>query len=275
MASFPDLMLVTFPLTDSRSRCLDGADQLSCRGRRVAFIRKFHAVFAAILCIAVWSIPVLAQQPRQTLTASAPCNFTQLDNLMPLYSNLKSVNLYVDFPRDLQYALECRGREEECAQSKLRPKTKNAATFIPREITRLKDLSSGYPEALYPDNLAKVARPVITDLFAPVLARDSSCTAPEPTMLYPYSIETFPLTGGAPDVLNLTLAVTLVETTKPHIVVLTFTTVRQGNAIYHRPRVLATAIPLDLPPDAISKSFQFFMRNTVFQSFQPLVRAGP
>jgi hypothetical protein len=219
--------------------------------------------------------PQIQAKPASNMP-TRPCNFTPPKNndLEPQYRNLKSVNFYVDFPRDLRYALECRGHEEDCAKQRLRPRAVDADTFVPREVSRLKALNSDYPEALYPDALTNFARPLIKDALAQVLPRDSSCEPPEPTTIYPFSTENYPTLGGAPDVLNLAIVVTLVEETKPHIVVLTYLKVRQGNELDDYPTVVSTAIPLDLSADDIGKSVKSFVLNRIIQGLHYPFRTG-
>lgn len=197
-------------------------------------------------------------------SSAPPCDFKPYENLSNLYQGLKSVNLYLDFPQDLQMALECRGHEEKCATD---PDTD--ASWL---VTHFKDLSSAYPQALYPDNIDKVTRPLIRDLFAPILPRDRSCKVAEPTMLRPGTLDTYASTVGSPDVLNLTMSVRLLTTTKPHIVILTFMKFRQGR---FWPQVLSTAFPFDQTEDETSKNLTYFIRTTVRSSFEPLTAGTP
>ncbi len=243
-------------------------------------LRRFVTpAFAGVLLLAcVASRPTLAQTataqpPEFSKDASGPrCNFTLPKNndLEPEFRNLKSVNFYVDFPRHLRYALECRGHEEDCAKQRLDPTAADAGTFVGSEVSRLKALNSDYPDALYPDALANFARPLIKDALAQVLPRDTSCQPPEPTTIYPFSTKNYPTSGGAPDVLNLTIVVTLVEDTKPRIVILTYLKVRQGKELDDYPTVVSTAIPLDLSADDIGKRMKSFVLNRIIQGLHPL-----
>lgn len=156
--------------------------------------------------------------------------------------DLKSANFYIYFPADLKQALECRGHEEEC---------------VP-DPNRLKNLSTNYPLALYPENFAKILRPLYKDAIAFALPRDSSGQVPEPTVLSPFS--NYACTAATPDALHLILTVTLVDTTNPHIVVLTRTLYRHGNEVYYPPDVpFSTAIPLNLGEEAAETQATRFM----------------
>ncbi len=201
--------------------------------------------------------------PSTSQSRPQPCGTSLNPSGRQPLRDVKSANFYIAFPPGLRWALECRGREEECAKQRLQPHAVDANTFIPREIGRLKDLSSGYPQALYPDHLAEVLRPLFKTAIAPLLQHSVSGQPPEPTMLSPYS-ESYACTAATPDVVNLIITVSLVDNTTPHIVVLTRSIYRHGNETYFPPdSPFSTAIPLDLPEEETKKRVTVFMQQVV------------
>jgi len=214
---------------------------------------------ALIVSALMFSQPLwAATQQLQAQAAPKGCNPTLFNKLQPLYRNLKALNVYVDSPPSLQEALECRGREQECAKRDSQPNAKDVDRYIELKTNGLKKLNSDFPEVLYPAHLAESLHSIFT-AAARMLPRSSSCEVPELTMLNPLSPDTFATTGGAADVLNVTLWVALVDSTEPHIVVLTLTTERQGGQLALRRRPTSTAIPLNLPVDEINRRVAAFI----------------
>ena len=181
------------------------------------------------------------------------------------------MNVYIAFPRGLQEAIECRGREEECAKRDAEPHASDVDQYVQSKTNTLKNLNNNFPAILSPDNLANVLRALARKQLAPVLPRDSSCQMPEPTMLNPdlgYTHNAHP-TSAQPDILYLTLNVTLVTTTQPHIVILTFVFDRHGDTNYYHSHPFSTAIPLNLSADDINKAFADYA-TSVGQYFAPV-----
>jgi hypothetical protein len=204
-----------------------------------------------------------------------PCTSFSQEEVRPAYQHLKSVNFYLDFPKDLNQALECSGHEEECVKKDGTISGSNhiapaeLARFIRDQTNHLKKLNRDYPSVLYPNSISNMARPLIKSAFAPVLPHDSSCKIPELTMLNPDSRYTYAATAGAPDVLNLIIRVTLVSTTAPHIVVLNFTTIRQSLPLYLQTPGYTTAIPLTSGDGDAAKHLQELLSGIIMQTFRP------
>jgi len=221
-------------------------------------------LLASVLVIGLALAPAMPlfaaeSQPQAQPAAAAPCNVIPLEHLMPFYQNLKGANVYIDFPRGLQEAIECRDHEEECAKRDATPHAKDIDQYIALKTNSLKTLNQGFPEILYRDNLAATLRSMVKKNLAPALPHDSACQVPEPTMLDPYSRYTYGSTG--PDVFNVILSITPITRTQPHIVVLTLTIDRHGDvAVFHH-RPSSTAIPLNLSADEIAASFNAFLGN--------------
>lgn len=236
--------------------------------------RRSRALFvsACLLWTLVTPIYAFAQKAdtqSRSIAKAASCTTIPQHHLLPLYRGLTRIHLYIDFPPALQYALDCRGHERECALSQVRPGMVGVHAFIPREVNLLQDLSNGYPEVLYPDHLANIAKPLLDKLFAPLLMRTGICTVSDTTSVYRYSDSKYMATASSRDVFSLILHVTLVTTATPHIVVLTLTKRRPGTRSYLNPTIV-TAIALNQPTDQIDKTVTHFFRDLMIQSFQPL-----
>lgn len=221
--------------------------------------------------------PLLAaeKQPQSTSGAAAPCNFHPLDeeNLATFFRGVKSVNLAILFEPDVRESLKCHGHEKECAERE----AMEAGTAIPSGAkdkhiqfmtTLFKTLNDHYPQELYPEALTNLFRPMVKQLFAPVLPRDSSCEIPDPTMINPNSSKAAYASTSGSDVVNLMIQVTLVKKTTPHIVILTINTWRKGDAIYFHPLPLSTAFPLNQSEAEFKKQFADFVDGAK-RSFTP------
>jgi hypothetical protein len=218
-------------------------------------IRCYLLPILLLVSVAIWPATTLAQQPvTKTCSAHAP-----VGNLRPTFQNLKSINLYIDFPLGLPEALACAGHEKECAEREANRAggavpNKDRDQFIQVEADRMRSINGGYPHDLYPDKLTERFREMVKRQFASVLPLDSSCKVPDPTLINPYASDTgYAATMGSPDVLNLTIRVKVVTTTTPHVIVLSAGTFRQGDKIDFLEPYL-TAIPLNMPEDQITKA---------------------
>lgn len=207
----------------------------------------------------------LSAQPQE---ASAPCpTFGPASKILPRYKDLKSVNIDIEFPPSLRWALECQGHEEDCARRGIIPTSAARSTLaLSQWATKFKLSTSNYPQSLYPIKLSNAVLPFVKKSFAPALPRDSSCRTPEPTVISPQTRAEHIATLESPDVLNLIITITLVQTTNPHTVVLTFRESRAGKTPSWSP-FLTTAIPLSMSPDEINKAVDYFVTNDIAHSF--------
>lgn len=108
------------------------------------------------------SLPTVEQAPGCSKPTGIPSS--------PLFKNLKTTQIFVDIPPRIEKALQCRGREADCAKA-----FSNSDTVI----VRLRDDFSRFPKVLYPESLTNLLMKHVSSTVTPILLRDNSChTAP-------------------------------------------------------------------------------------------------
>ena len=228
--------------------------------------RHFPLLHVALGAFIGLLVPTLAfaQQPvaeSPKNVAAAACEFTQFKDTAPIYKNLRTVNVSIEFPADLKEALDCHDHEEECAKRDADPHI-DIERYVRDKVNRLKTLTNGYPQALYPESLKNHFRSMVLETFNSVLPRTSTCTEPEPTFLHPHWPDhAYSSTIDSPDVLNLTVTITLIITTNPHVLFLSTTAFRKDFSNYDLSVPRSTAIPIDLPDQQISSILEAYLRT--------------
>jgi hypothetical protein len=192
-----------------------------------------------------------------------------------ILDDLQAVNLYViGYPSDYNEALKCHGREEECLDNR---GVKKSSAGWAQEKQYLIDIYQDYPAPLHPDSLVRIFSDTLNDRLMPFVVRGPDCKIPEIKMLIdaPYK-EQMKAVDGNLATLTVALHINIVNTSKPHIAVLTtnyyrpdpahtdfFSQVNMGHSI---------AIPLDLPDDQIERQIKRFARS--FEVLVDLPRGG-
>ena len=232
----------------------------------MAFIRNTISAFQQSPLLAACAVVsgILASstasfaQPAQTQSNTCS-SFSPLHHSQPIFRDLKAVNLYIDIPPKYQEALDCHGREEDCvklASGYGLPQFDSA-----KYIQNLKEMYDRYPTDLHPDVLTALYRDRLKTAFSSVLPRDSSCEPPEPVVL---DRKTVALRDKSMTDITLTIIVTVVDTTKPPIAILTSSYFRSdpGHTDYLHSWPFSTAFPLDLPEPKIAGIVTDFANRT-------------
>lgn len=196
------------------------------------------------------------------LLAQQKCNPSLSRPYQHIYRDLRGVSLYVHVsPGKYQSAVDCHNRERECLEKngalKFRPE------LAPQELKYITDNYRTYPAPLHRDNLVRVFGDRIRQKLMPYVLPDENCKVPDLSVVR--SSSEINTAARTPDVLTVGVGLTIVDTTKPTIAVLTYGTYRSDTTQANLWPIWltgeSTAIPLDLPEDQITDLIVEFARH--------------
>lgn len=228
------------------------------------------------------SIPVLNPANTKPTTSAEPhgpspsaagshpsCDHPQRSFTDPFFKDVHTIVLSIGVIYKPLEVEECRKQPAECTQM-----SKNGGLFSrsPEFLRALHDPSRGYPEALYPEALEAVFRPLIETNWLPYLDRDPLCNVPKLTV---FSADFAPLFSNAlvdyennkhkaesaPDALTVSLNVTVDEKLAQHIAVVTYTVSRSTG--YSQSHLIAAISLPDTANEEISRIIHDFAEHTV------------
>ena len=202
------------------------------------------------------------------LEQPSSCTTSQRNFTNPLFTDVHTIVLSIGvIYKDLEVA-ECRKHPAECDQM-----SKNGGLFnrSPEFLQALRDQSRGYPEALYPEALEELFRPLIEKNWLPYLPRDQRCGQ---SKLAVFSADFAPLFSNAlveyqknkrkaesaPDALTVSLNVTVDDKLSQHVAVITYTLSRSTSS--QSQLIAAISLP-DTANQEISRILKDFAEHAV------------
>ena len=182
----------------------------------------------------------------------------------PIFNDLKRVNLLVDgLANKYQDALDCHGREAQCADQAL----KYAPERRPEFLKSLADNYRAYPEPVRRERVLSVFSTMLKQKLMPHVAPGPDCSVPDPVVIDLRKQQGLPqheAIEGDPATLTVSVIESITSDTKPPIAVF--------SVILYRPDPthadfgtqmpsFVTAIPLDLPDDQIASRLDEFVSH--------------